>query len=77
MIFITGDCHQNFDRLYKYPVEEWRGGKVHKIRPSVIHLMRGQVFDKELNKGSLPYRINHVSWWAQELPSKEEMKEGR
>ena len=27
-------------------VELWHGGKVHKVRPSVIHLMRGQVFDK-------------------------------
>lgn len=25
----------------------------------------------------LPYRINHVSWWQQELPSQEEMEEGR
>lgn len=43
-LFVDGN-HENFDRLYDYPVEEWHGGKVHKIRPSVIHLMRGQVFD--------------------------------
>ena len=42
-LFVDGN-HENFDRLYSYPVEEWNGGKVHKIRPSVIHLMRGQVF---------------------------------
>lgn len=108
-LFVDGN-HENFDRLYKYPVEEWHGGKVHKIRPSVIHLMRGQIYNidgisfftfggatshdidggilepddpdfkkkrKELNKGILPYRINHISWWAQELPSEEEMEEGR
>ena len=108
-LFIDGN-HENFDRLYAYPVEEWHGGKVHMIRPSVIHLMRGQVFDidgasffafggasshdidggilepddpdfkkkrKELNKGILPYRINHISWWKEELPSQEEMDEGR
>ena len=45
-LFVDGN-HENFDRLYEYPVEEWHGGKVHKIRPSVIHLMRGQVFDIE------------------------------
>lgn len=28
--------HENFDRLYAYPVEMWHGGKAHKIRPSVI-----------------------------------------
>lgn len=24
----------------------------------------------------MPYRINHLSWWEQELPSAEEMNEG-
>ena len=42
-VFIDGN-HDNFDRLDKYPVEEWHGGKVNFIRSSVIHLMRGQVF---------------------------------
>lgn len=108
-LFVDGN-HENFDRLYSYPVEEWNGGKIHRIRPSVIHLMRGQVFAiagkkiftfggakshdisggilelddpnfkskrKELEKGWKPYRINHLSWWEQELPTKEEMEEGR
>lgn len=108
-LFVCGN-HENFDRLYAYPVEEWHGGKVHKIRDSVIHLMRGQVFNiegkkiftfggasshdidggilelddpdfkkkkKKLDKGWKPYRINHLSWWEQELPSEEEMEEGR
>ena len=51
-LFVDGN-HENFDRLYQYPVEEWHGGKVHKIRPSVIHLMRGQIFDIE-GKAFLP-----------------------
>ena len=42
-LFIDGN-HENHDRLNELPVEEWNGGKVHKVRPSVIHLMRGQVF---------------------------------
>ena len=29
-LFVDGN-HENFERLYNYPVEEWRGGKVHKI----------------------------------------------
>lgn len=45
-LFIDGN-HDNFDRLDKYPVEKWHGGNVHFIRPSVIHLMRGQTFDIE------------------------------
>ena len=43
-LFIDGN-HENHDRLDAMPVEEWHGGKIHKVRPSVIHLMRGQVFD--------------------------------
>jgi hypothetical protein len=45
-LFIDGN-HENHDRLNDMPVEKWHGGKVHKIRPSIIHLMRGQVFDIE------------------------------
>lgn len=107
-LFVDGN-HENFDRLYSYPVEEWHGGKVHKIRDNVLHLMRGQIFDiegllfftfggasshdidggilepddpyfrekkKKLDKEYASYRINHISWWKQELPSEEEMKEG-
>lgn len=43
-LFVDGN-HEAFDRLNSYKVEEWHGGKVHKIRPSIIHLMRGQVFE--------------------------------
>lgn len=43
-LFVDGN-HENFDRLYSYPVEEWHRGKVHKIRDSVLHLMRGEVFE--------------------------------
>ena len=42
-LFVDGN-HENFDRLKEYPEERWNGGKVHRIRPSVFHLMRGQVF---------------------------------
>ena len=108
-LFVDGN-HENFDRLYACPEEVWHGGRVHKIRPSVVHLMRGQVFEidgkriftfggaashdvdggilepedpdfkkkkRKLDRGWQPYRINHVSWWRQELPSQEEMEEGR
>ena len=108
-LFVDGN-HENFDRLYAYPEEDWNGGKIHRIRPSVMHLMRGQVFTiaqkkiftfggakshdisggilevddpdfhkkrKELDRDWIPYRINHLSWWEQELPTQEEMEEGK
>ena len=107
-LFIDGN-HENFDRLDAFPVEEWHDGKVHKIRNSVIHLMRGQIYEiqgksffvfggasshdidggilelddpdfhrrkKRLNREWIPYRINHVSWWEQEIASDAEMLEG-
>jgi predicted phosphodiesterase len=46
LLFVDGN-HENFDRLYGYPVKEWHGGKVHELRPHVLHLMRGQIFDIE------------------------------
>lgn len=49
LCFCDGN-HENFDRLYKYPVKEWNGGKVHEIRPHILHLMRGEVFDVQDKK---------------------------
>jgi len=43
-LFIDGN-HENFNKLYSYPVEDWKGGKIHKISDSVYHLMRGQIFN--------------------------------
>lgn len=43
VLWVDGN-HENFTMLSQYPVEEWHGGKVHRIRPNVIHLMRGQLY---------------------------------
>ena len=49
-MFVDGN-HENYTRLYNdYPVEEWNGGKVHRIRDSVIHLMRGEIYDIDNKK---------------------------
>lgn len=45
-LFISGN-HDNYDILDNLPVEEWHGGKVNYVRDSVIHLMRGQIFNIE------------------------------
>ena len=109
LLFVCGN-HENFDRLAEYPVEEWHGGKVRKIRPHVLHLMRGQVFEIEgytfftmggasshdvadgilnpfapdfkeqyadLRMAGAQFRVNHRSWWKEELPSEEEYAEAR
>ena len=45
-LFVDGN-HENFDRLYALPEQEWHGGKVHKVRENVLHLMRGQLYEIE------------------------------
>lgn len=48
-LFVDGN-HENYDILDSLAVSEWNGGKVHKIRPSVLHLMRGEIFTIEGKK---------------------------
>ena len=83
-LFCDGN-HENFDLLSKYPVEEWNGGKVHRIRPKVLHLMRGQVFTIEgktffvmggASSIDKEYRTEGLNWWTEEIPSVREMEEG-
>ena len=42
-VFVDGN-HEDFNRLYSYPIKEWNGGMVHEIRPHVLHLMRGEIY---------------------------------
>ena len=102
-LFIDGN-HENYDLLNKFPIEEWGGGRVQKIRSSVIHLLRGEVYDiggykflamggarsHDIQDGVLEvgdprikiwkkddfklFRINHISWWGEEIPNEEERK---
>lgn len=44
--FIDG-THENFDVLNDLPVAVWNGGRVHKVRSNVFHLMRGQIYEIE------------------------------
>ena len=107
--FVSGN-HENYDALRAYPPEEWHGGKVRRIRPSVLLLERGQVFElggkrifamggasghdirdgilepddplflerfQTLNAQGAPFRVNHRSWWKEELPSEAEYREAR
>lgn len=81
-LFIDGN-HENHDLLDKYPVEEWHGGKVHKISDRIFHLMRGQVYMIDgitfftmggAESTDKQYRKENESWWARELPSDEEYR---
>lgn len=84
ILFVDGN-HENFFRLYNhYPTEMWNGGRIHRIAPNIIHLMRGQVYEIEgkriftmgggysRDKAS---RIEGDSWWREEMPSNGEYRE--
>ena len=91
-------------------METWNGGKVQRVRPSVVHLMRGQVYEiggrrfftmggasshdigdgildpadpqlkqkcRRLDERGALYRIEHLSWWKEELPGEAEYREAR
>ena len=81
---IVDGNHENFDLLNNYPEMNWKNGKVHKIRKSILHLKRGQVFEIDGNKiftmgGATSIdkfsRKENVSWWKEELPSYKEIDE--
>ena len=107
--FVSGN-HENYDALAAYPQAEWHGGRVRTIRPSVLMLERGQVFDlggrmffamggasshdiqdgilepdapdflrrfQQLNAQGAAFRVNHRSWWREELPNEAEYAEAR
>jgi len=108
-LFIDGN-HENHKRLNSYPIKEFKGGKVHEIRPHVLHLMRGEIFNinnvkfftfggaashdisdgiidcsdpnwkqqekKLINEGKYMFRYKDISWWKEEMPNKEEFKNG-
>ena len=90
-LWVDGN-HENFDRLKKYPIETWNGGKVQKISDSIIHLMRGEVYDingttlfafggaRSIDRGEAMGTQNFDEgkiWWKEELPSMQEMDNAR
>ncbi|MDE6407397.1 MAG: metallophosphoesterase [Anaeroplasmataceae bacterium] len=84
ILFVDGN-HENFELLKGYPIEHWHGGKVHRLSDTLIHLMRGQVFELEgytffTFGGGLSidkaFREPGISWWSEEMPTDEELEEG-
>ncbi|MBQ2265215.1 MAG: metallophosphoesterase [Oscillospiraceae bacterium] len=80
--FLDG-CHENFDLLARFPVEEWNGGPVHRIAPNIVHLIRGHVFTIENRKyfafggghsQDYEFRCQTPHWWEQEQPTPLEIK---
>lgn len=84
--FTTVTCfgnHEQYDKIRSLPREEWNGAIVRKVRPHVMYVENGEIFT--LNDQTFfvmggatsvdkVYRTEGKSWWAAEIPSKEEME---
>lgn len=82
--FIDGN-HEAFPLIGSFPEETWCGGRIHRILPNLIHLMRGQVYTIEniriftmggAHSPDRAMRTPGVNWWPEELPSQKEYQEG-
>jgi len=82
LCFIDGN-HDNHPILNALPVEEWNGGRVHRLGERVFHLMRGEIFSIEGRRiftmgGARTVENNYegeagVDFWPGEEPSSEEL----
>lgn len=82
VLFLDGN-HENFHKINEFPVEEWHGGKVHRIRSNILHLMRGQIFEIDghtfftMGGGysmDRYMRVKDKTYWDEELPCDAEYK---
>ena len=77
--------HENFDLLNAYPTRQWNQGTVHEIRPNILHLMRGEIFEIDghslfaFGGGETEEKEIYMEtgrWWPEEMPTREEMIAG-
>lgn len=81
VLFVDGN-HENFDRLNsEFPTVTLLGGRAHKIRDNIFHLMRGEIYTIEEKRvfamgGAASHdkemRTEGRSWWRQEMLSQQE-----
>jgi hypothetical protein len=78
--FIDGN-HDNYPKIYTYPIIEMFNGTVHQLTDNVFHLMRGQIYTIQNHTFFVfggaysvdkPYRTIGYDWWPEEYPSEEE-----
>ena len=82
ILFIDG-CHENFDLLREYPVQEFEGGRARHIGGGVYYILRGSILELEGKKllcfgGAESWdkedRDEGVNWWRAEMPTTDELE---
>ncbi len=82
-IAIVDGNHENNAFLASFPEEDWCGGKIHRLSPSIVHLQRGYIFDIEGKrffvmggcKSSAKWKEQGL-WYAGECPDEAELRRG-
>ena len=83
-LFIPGN-HECYPLLRSFPTEQWRGGVIRRIRPTVMMLERGEIFNINNNtffcfgaarSVDKVYRKEGVSWWQDEQANRQEYENG-
>lgn len=83
-LFIDGN-HECHPRILSLPIEDKFGGVVGKVSDSIYHLKRGEIYtlnDKTffVMGGATSIdklqRVDHVSWWKEEVPNVAECEHG-
>lgn len=81
ILFVDGN-HENFEWLNSLDIEFWNGGRVHRVAPNILHLMRGNVFKIEKRRFFVMggadsydriYRTAYIDWWPEERPNHDEI----
>ncbi len=84
VVFVDG-CHENFDLLEEYELEQWKGGKTRKLYGRLRQLMRGEVYDIDGkivfafgggHSDDMDMRKPGETWWVAERPTEEQIEQG-
>ncbi|MEM1484997.1 metallophosphoesterase family protein [Oscillospiraceae bacterium PP1C4] len=85
LLFIEG-THDNLELLAQYPEVEYCGGKARQISGRCHQLLRGEIYNMESDQlfvfgggesFDMDTRVSGETWWANELPTQEEIAYAR
>jgi hypothetical protein len=84
-LFVEG-CHDNYDLINSYPVEDFCGGRVHSISGRLFHLCRGSIFNLSGTRvfafgggvsNDITERQMQNRWWGEEAVTEDEIETAR
>ena len=84
IIFVDGN-HEHHRALNAFPVEEWNGARVHRIRSRIIHVLRGEILQLKGKRifcfgGAFSidraYRELNKTYWEEEIPTDQDYQNG-